>query len=62
MKSIAVIGLDRFGITLATTLAQLGHQVLCIDNEEYTIQSIARLSQMQFALIQPAKRHCVPQT
>ena len=41
MKSIAVIGLDRFGITLATTLAQLGHQVLCIDNEEYTIQSIA---------------------
>ena len=41
MRSIAVIGLDRFGITLATTLAQLGHQVLCIDNEEYTVQSIA---------------------
>ena len=41
MRSIAVIGLDRFGITLATTLTQLGHQVLCIDNEEYTIQSIA---------------------
>ncbi|MGN1121480.1 MAG: NAD-binding protein [Eubacteriales bacterium] len=41
MKSIAVIGLDRFGITLATTLTQLGHQVLCIDKNETTIQAVA---------------------
>ena len=41
MKSIAVIGLDRFGVTLATTLSQLGHQVLCIDKSENTIQLVA---------------------
>ena len=41
MKSIAVIGLDRFGYTLAVTLSQLGHQVLCIDENEKAIQSVA---------------------
>ena len=41
MKSIAVIGLDRFGMTLSSTLAQLGHQVLCIDNDEHAIQVVA---------------------
>ena len=41
MKSIAVIGLDRFGYTLAVTLSQLGHQVLCIDDSEKAIQTVA---------------------
>lgn len=41
MKSIAVIGLDRFGITLATTLSQLGHQLLCIDPDEHAVALVA---------------------
>ena len=40
-RSFAVIGLGRFGSALATTLAELGHEVLGIDaNEEH----VARLS------------------
>ncbi|MEA5026698.1 Ktr system potassium uptake protein A [bioreactor metagenome] len=34
-KSIAVIGIGRFGFSVAKTLSQLGHQVLAVDvNEE----------------------------
>ena len=42
-KQIAVIGLGRFGISLATTLAAEGHDVLAIDKDEATIQNVAPL-------------------
>ena len=41
MKSVALTGLDRLGMTLADTLSQFGHQVLCIDNDKITVQHIA---------------------
>src|SRR3989338_4518465 len=40
-KVIGVIGLVRFGSTIAKTLFQLGHKVLAIDNNESNIDSIS---------------------
>jgi trk system potassium uptake protein TrkA len=40
-KQIVVIGLGRFGISLATTLSSLGHDVLAVDKDENKIQNIA---------------------
>lgn len=40
-KQIAVIGLGRFGRSLATTLASEGHDVLAIDKDETVIQNIS---------------------
>ncbi|MDP2719249.1 MAG: TrkA family potassium uptake protein [Dehalococcoidia bacterium] len=40
-KQIAVIGLGRFGISLAKTLTNLGHEVLAIDMDEKKIQDIS---------------------
>lgn len=40
-KQILVIGLGRFGINLATTLASAGHDVLAIDKDERRIQNVA---------------------
>ena len=40
-KNIVVIGLGRFGATLATTLFSLGHDVLAIDIDEKKVQSMA---------------------
>ncbi|MBN2238390.1 MAG: TrkA family potassium uptake protein [Dehalococcoidales bacterium] len=40
-KQVAVIGLGRFGISLATTLASEGHDVLAIDKDETKVQNIA---------------------
>ncbi len=42
-KQIAVFGLGRFGISLATTLASEGHDVLAIDKDEKKIQYVASL-------------------
>ncbi len=42
-KQIAVFGLGRFGISLATTLASEGHDVLAIDKDETKIQNVASL-------------------
>ena len=39
--NIAVIGLGRFGSNLATTLSELGHEVLAIDSDERAVQIIA---------------------
>ncbi|MCY4110096.1 MAG: NAD-binding protein, partial [Chloroflexi bacterium] len=39
--NIAVIGLGRFGSNLATTLSELGHEVLAIDSDERAVQQIA---------------------
>jgi len=42
-KQIAIMGLGRFGISLATTLANMGHDVLAIDKDEKKVQEIASL-------------------
>lgn len=39
-KQFAVIGLGRFGSSVAVTLSQLGHDVLAIDSNEHSVQSI----------------------
>lgn len=41
MKSFCILGLGRFGTTLALTLAQAGHQVLIIDEDSDTINALA---------------------
>jgi trk system potassium uptake protein TrkA len=40
-KQIAVIGLGRFGASLAITLVNMGHDVLAIDKDEKRVQDIA---------------------
>ncbi len=41
MKSFVVLGIGRFGYSLARTLYQLGHEVLAVDDNEDIIQDIA---------------------
>lgn len=43
MKSYAVIGLGRFGTKVATSLYELGEEVLAIDTNEELINSVADL-------------------
>lgn len=40
-KSFAVIGLGRFGTSVARTLSRLGYEVLAIDTEEERVQQVA---------------------
>ena len=40
-KSFAVIGLGRFGATLATSLVELGHDVIGIDRDDEHVRSLA---------------------
>ncbi len=40
-KQVAVIGLGQLGVSLATTLYSLGHDVLAIDTDEKNVQNIA---------------------
>ena len=40
-QAFAVIGLGRFGATLATTLIELGHDVIGIDRDEDRVRSLA---------------------
>lgn len=40
MKSIAVIGMGRFGTSTALTLTELGHEVLAVDRDEERINLI----------------------
>lgn len=40
-KQFAVIGLGRFGTSVALTLQQLGHDVLAIDSDEDQVQKIS---------------------
>lgn len=40
-KQFIVVGLGRFGISVAETLSELGHDVLAIDKDEQIIQDIA---------------------
>jgi trk system potassium uptake protein TrkA len=41
MSEYAVIGMGRFGRSVATTLAQLGHHVMAIDKDEETLRQVA---------------------
>ncbi|SKA08055.1 potassium channel family protein [Selenihalanaerobacter shriftii] len=43
MKQFIVIGLGRFGSSVATTLAEKGHDVLAIDLEEEPVQEISNI-------------------
>jgi trk system potassium uptake protein TrkA len=40
-RQVAVLGLGRFGSAVARELTRLGHDVLAIDRDEKTVQSIA---------------------
>jgi trk system potassium uptake protein TrkA len=40
-KQVAVIGLGRLGVAMATTLHSLGHDVMALDIDEKNVQSIA---------------------
>lgn len=40
-KQFAVLGLGRFGTSLAVTLAKMGHEVLAVDAHEETVEKIA---------------------
>ena len=40
-KQIVVVGLDRFGASVASTLSNIGHEVLAIDPDETLVQQIA---------------------
>lgn len=41
-KQVAVIGLGRFGISVARALHHAGHEVLAIDSDEKRVQDISR--------------------
>ncbi|MBI3998092.1 MAG: TrkA family potassium uptake protein [Armatimonadetes bacterium] len=41
MSEFAVIGMGRFGRSVAVTLRQLGHQVLAVDKDEETLRHVA---------------------
>ena len=41
MRQFAVIGLGRFGASVATTLTKKGYQVLAIDSSEHMTQNIS---------------------
>jgi trk system potassium uptake protein TrkA len=40
-KQIVVVGLGRFGISIAKTLYAIGHDVLAIDTDEKTVQNVS---------------------
>ena len=44
MKSFVVIGLGRFGISLARELCEQGHEVLAVDILEEQVQLVANTS------------------
>ncbi|MFZ5649230.1 MAG: potassium channel family protein [Bacillota bacterium] len=43
MKQFAVIGLGRFGSSLANTLVKMGHEVLAIDSDEKKVEELAQV-------------------
>ena len=42
-KQVAVIGMGRFGTSVASTLCAMGHDVLALDRSESKIQSVSQL-------------------
>jgi len=53
MKSFVVIGMGRFGESVALSLTDLGHEVLIIDKDEQKIQNLS--DQVTHAVIADAK-------
>lgn len=49
-RTFAVIGLGRFGAAMATTLAELGHDVIGIDNDEQKVSALADVVSMAVQL------------
>lgn len=49
MQSFVILGLGRFGQSVAKTLCELGHEVLVIDENESLIQSIS--NQITYAMV-----------
>ena len=49
MQSFVILGLGRFGQSVAKTLYELGHEVLVIDENENLIQSIS--NQITYAMV-----------
>ncbi|MCL6477131.1 MAG: TrkA family potassium uptake protein [Peptococcaceae bacterium] len=43
MKQFAVIGLGRFGSSLAVTLARMGYEVLAVDSDESKVEGLAEV-------------------
>lgn len=41
MKQFAVVGLGRFGYSVAVTLARYGHEVLAVDSDDTKVQAVA---------------------
>lgn len=42
-KQFAVIGMGRFGRSIAETLTEMGHQVLAIDKDEAVIEDVSKI-------------------
>jgi len=40
-KQVLILGLGRFGFSLATTLFNMGHDVMAIDDDEKSVQNVA---------------------
>ncbi|MCD5406518.1 MAG: TrkA family potassium uptake protein [Desulfotomaculum sp.] len=53
MKTFAVIGMGRFGASLATTLYRMGHEVLAVDEDEKKVEEI--IEDVTHAVIADAK-------
>jgi trk system potassium uptake protein TrkA len=49
-RTFAVIGLGRFGAAMATTLAELGHDVIGIDGDEQKVGAVADIVSMAVQL------------
>lgn len=43
LKLFAVIGLGRFGSSVATTLSEMGHEVMAVDNDEMRVQELSHV-------------------
>ncbi|NQT74958.1 MAG: TrkA family potassium uptake protein [Candidatus Omnitrophica bacterium] len=44
MRQFAVIGLGRFGLSVAKTLSEKGHQVLAVDKDEELVQEVSEFA------------------
>lgn len=40
-KQVLIIGLGRFGVSLATTLFSMGHDVMALDEDEKKVQNVS---------------------
>ncbi len=55
-RKFAVIGLGDFGMSVATSLAENGSEVIAIDNDMEVIEEIKDKVTLQLKWIQPKKR------